>query len=96
MPWQTEAHAEETVFAAEAIEALGSGVLRLRLDVSHALRCKRAQGRRTERSAAIVHALGAKFKVMGETVFYERASGVGFKGSDYALRACDNDLLPEP
>ena len=82
---QTEAQAEEAVFAAEARAAVATGtaVLRLRPEGSHALRCKRAQGRRTERSAAIVHALGAKFKSMGETVFYESASGAGLKRSDY-------------
>ena len=64
--------AEETIFAAEAHAAVGAGTaaLRLRPEGSHALRCKRAQGGRTERSAALVHALGAKFKSMGETVFY--------------------------
>ena len=46
---------------------------------------KTVLGRRTERSAAIVHALGAKFKSMGETVFYESASGVGLKRSDYCV-----------
>ena len=61
-------------------------MLRLRPEGSHTLRCKRAQGRRTERSAAIVHAIGAKFKSIGETVFYESASGdVGLKRSDYAF-----------
>ena len=75
---QTEAQAEEAVFAAEARAAVATGtaVLRLRPEGSHALRCKRAQGRRTERSAAMVHALGAMFKSIGETVFYESASGV--------------------
>ena len=82
---KTEAQAEETVFAAEARAAVASGTaaLRLRPEGSHALRCKRAQGRRTERSAAIVHALGAKFKSMDETVFYESASGVRLERSDY-------------
>ena len=85
---QTEAQAEEAVFAAEARAAVATGtaVLRLRPEGSHALRCKRAQGRRTERSAAIVHALGAKFKSKGETVFYESASGAGLKRSDYRRR----------
>ena len=35
-------------------------MLRLRPEGSHALMCKRAQGRRTERSAAIVHARSSR------------------------------------
>ena len=82
---RTEAQAEEAVFAAEAHAAVGAGTsaLRLRPEGSHALRCKRAQGRRTDRSAAIVRAIGAKFRNMGETVLYESASGAGLKRSDF-------------
>ena len=38
---------------------------------------------RTDRSGAIVHAIGAKFKSVGQTVFYESASRAGQKWPDF-------------